>query len=129
VQLSATKRGRQPKPTELRVIEGNNGRGLGRRAVNKREPKPRLGVPPAPGHLTARARAVWRLVVDEMTLAAPKLLTRLDGGVLGLYCQATARHEQAEAAIELDIAAGKPLDRFKVLVSIKYAQQMHMAAD
>lgn len=119
------RRGPMPKPTELRVLEGR----VQHRALPKGEPKPRIGAPACPADLDAEAKKLWKVVVDELTLAAPKLLTRADGGVLAQYSRNTARWMQAEHAIDVDLQAGKPLDRFKVLVAIKYSQQMHAAAD
>ena len=47
--------GRRPKPSHLRVIQGNPGK----RAINKAEPKPRRELPRPPAHLSAEARVAW----------------------------------------------------------------------
>lgn len=61
-------RGRRPKPTNLKVIQGNPGR----RPLNPREPKPPAGAGEPPGHLSAAARQFW-----------PGMAQRLEGmGVL-----------------------------------------------
>lgn len=119
------RRGPMPKPTALRVLEGR----VQHRALPKGEPKPRIGPPPCPADLDPEAKAEWKVIVDEWMRSAPKLLTRVDGGVLAQYCQCKARWMQAERAIAVELVAGKPLDRFQVLIAIKYSQQMHLAAD
>ena len=71
-----------------------------------------------------QAKRHWQLIVKEWALAAPRLLTRVDGGILAGYCQALARYEQAELAIAEDMAKGLGLDRAKVLTASKYYQQV-----
>jgi P27 family predicted phage terminase small subunit len=83
----------RPKPTALRVIEGNRSG----RPLPKNEPKPRRGLPPAPSHLDAVARAEWERVTPE--LQAIGMLTVIDGAVLAAYCMAFSRWSEAESAI------------------------------
>lgn len=52
-------RGPAPKPTALRIIEGN----LGHRPLNQREPKPLVGEPDVPAHLSRDAKKEWRRLV------------------------------------------------------------------
>ena len=117
-----------PTPTALKVVSPKGRDRTSHRRVN-RSPTPRLGTPTMPKGLSKVARAIWRETVDELIIAAPKLITRVDGGVLAQYCQAFERWQQAEAAIQADVDAGRALDRFKVVVAVKYSLQMHMAAD
>jgi len=49
-------RGRKPTPTALKVLHGNPGR----RPLNAREPKPKVGLPPCPSSLKGTARLAWR---------------------------------------------------------------------
>lgn len=83
----------RPKPTALRVIEGNRSR----RPLPQKEPKPRLGLPPAPAHLDARAIAEWNRITPE--LHAIGVLSVIDGAVLAAYCMAYSRWAEAEEAI------------------------------
>jgi P27 family predicted phage terminase small subunit len=86
-------RGRKPKPTHLKLIQGNpSGRPL-----NKREPKPRPAVPSCPSHLDAVAKAEWRRVVP--LLAQCGLLTSIDRAALAAYCQCWARWIEAERTV------------------------------
>jgi P27 family predicted phage terminase small subunit len=72
--------GPAPKPTHLKLLDGNPGK----RALNKREPKP-TGEPIAPSFFTDAQRAVW----DEAIASAPAgLLKRLDSSVLAGWCVA-----------------------------------------
>ena len=52
--------GRRPKPTHLRLVQGNPGK----RPINKAEPQPRRELPSPPAHLSDGARVAWgRLTV------------------------------------------------------------------
>src|SRR6185312_2686519 len=48
-------RGRKPKPSALKLLAGNPGK----RALNKREPRPRREIPSPPAHLSDGARTAW----------------------------------------------------------------------
>lgn len=88
------KPGRKPKPTHLRLIEGNPGK----RPLLENEPKPRPVAPTCPAWLNTKAKKEWQRVVPE--LKALGLLTVVDGAALAGYCQAYARWREAEEAIE-----------------------------
>ena len=83
-------RGRKPKPTALKLIEGNPGK----RPINGREPKPPASVPTCPAHLSASAKAEWKRLAR--TLNEIGLLTQIDRSVLAAYCQAYGRWVEAE---------------------------------
>jgi P27 family predicted phage terminase small subunit len=80
----------RPKPTALRVIQGNPGR----RPYNEKEPKPRLGIPPCPKFLNKAARAEWRRVTP--LLHEVGLLAQIDRAALAAYCQAWGRWVETE---------------------------------
>ena len=83
-------RGRRPKPTAIRRLEGRLAtHGLGRDA-----PTPLDAVPRCPEHLAPMARAEWRRVARP--LHALGLLTSIDRAALAAYCQAYARWVAAE---------------------------------
>lgn len=88
-------RGRIPRPTKLKVIDGNPGR----RPLNKNEPQPHVSplVPPPPKFLNTDGREEWARIAPE--LHALGLLTDVDLAVLAAYCHAFARWRQAETAI------------------------------
>lgn len=88
-------RGRKPKPTKLKLIEGNPGR----RPLNQDEPKPALEAlcPDPPEHLGEVAQQEWRRVSEELHRLG--LLTRVDSTALAAYCQSYERWVQAERAI------------------------------
>lgn len=85
--------GRPPKPTHLKVLEGNPGK----RALNKHEPKPAVKVPSCPRHLVGEAKKEWRRISRE--LITLNLLTEVDRAALAAYCQAWARWVYAEERI------------------------------
>lgn len=87
-------RGRKPKPTAVKELEGNPGK----RALNKKEPKPAAGVPVCPPHLKGAARTEWNRLVAE--LSEMKLLAKADRAELALCCSAWAMYVKACGKIE-----------------------------
>ena len=84
------KRGPAPKPTKLRLVEGNRGH----KKINKREPKPVIAIPRCPAHLSADAKREWNRV--SVMLFKFGLVSRIDRANLAAYCQAWADLVQAE---------------------------------
>ncbi len=87
-------RGRKPKPTALKVVEGNPGR----RPLNGREPKPPAKMPTCPSHLSATAKTEWKRLAR--VLSDVGLLTLVDRTVLAGYCQAYGRWVEAEKKLQ-----------------------------
>ena len=88
-------RGRKPKPTHLKVLEGNPGK----RAITDDEPKPRPVTPKCPSWLMPEAKREWKRLVPE--LEALGLLTVVDGGALAACCQAYGRMAEAERFLSM----------------------------
>ena len=88
------KRGRRPKPTKLKVIQGT----ARPSRLNSAEPQVDPCLPDPPGHLSPEALQEWHRVAPE--LAACGVLTRLDRAILAAYSQAFGRWRQAENALE-----------------------------
>lgn len=86
-------KGRKPKPTRLKVIEGNPGR----RPLNAVEPRIAPAVPTPPEHLAPSALEEWHRLAP--TLARAGILTHLDRAALGAYCAAYGTFTEAEAAL------------------------------
>jgi P27 family predicted phage terminase small subunit len=87
------KRGRQPKPSVLRVLEGNPGK----RKINKTEPRPPVCVPECPEWVSADARKYWG-EVSEM-LHNLGVLTSADIIALALLVDALAQYIGAKEDI------------------------------
>lgn len=87
-------RGRRPKPTKVKIAEGNPGK----RRLNDAEPgyKPGAGSPPA--SLDRAGKAEWRRVSRLMTAAG--VLTQADRAVLTMYCSAWSRWLSALEKVE-----------------------------
>ena len=66
--------GRPPKPTVLKLIEGNRGH----RPISTDEPRPEVQIPSCPRHVKGEARKEWRRIAVE--LKGLGLLTRIDRG-------------------------------------------------
>lgn len=81
-------RGRPPKPTSLRLLEGNPGH----RPINRTEPKPPVTVPEPPRFLNAKAKRMFRQLAP--ILLEIGTLTQIDAWVLADYCDAAAEVER-----------------------------------
>jgi P27 family predicted phage terminase small subunit len=86
-------RGRKPRPTALKVLEGNPGK----RPLNRREPQPSVGAPGCPDWLPREAKAEWRRVVSELDRIG--MLKKVDRAALATYCEAWSILVAAEALI------------------------------
>ena len=85
--------GPPPKPTALKLIAGNPGK----KRLPQGEPKPMVEAPVPPKHLAAEACVEWERLAP--ILVRLKLLTKLDRAALAAYCQAWARHVEAEEQV------------------------------
>ena len=86
-------RGRKPKPTALKVLEGNPGG----RPLNVNEPKPVKKAPRCPSWLEDEAKKEWKRM--GKVLEQLGLLTEMDMAAFAGYCQAYARWKEAEEFI------------------------------
>ena len=84
--------GRKPKPTALKVLEGD--RGKGRRPFNEHEPIPPKGGVKCPSWLLPEAKKEWKRLAAS--LEAMGVLTMADLTAFAGYCQAYARWREAE---------------------------------
>jgi P27 family predicted phage terminase small subunit len=94
-------RGPAPKPTAVRVLEGN----MGRLPLNSREPKPMAGEPEMPKHLDREARKEWKRLVP--ILLGMRVLTEADGIALSILCQAYSTLIQAQHVMLKQTAAAE----------------------
>jgi P27 family predicted phage terminase small subunit len=86
-------RGRKPKPTALKELEGNPGK----RELNKNEPKPEKRAPRCPDWLNEEAKKEWRRTAKQLERLG--ILTEIDMAAFAGYCQAFARWKEAEEFI------------------------------
>jgi P27 family predicted phage terminase small subunit len=87
-------RGRKPKPSVIRALEGNPGK----RPLNDREPTPPQGVPDCPNYLDDEARAEWFRTAK--VLSDMRLLTPADRSALAAYCVVYSRWLHAEEQVK-----------------------------
>lgn len=83
-------RGRKPKPTALKILEGNPGK----RPLNENEPIPPKGIVKCPSWLEPEAKKEWKRLAPS--LEAMGVLTQVDLTAFAGYCQAYARWREAE---------------------------------
>ena len=83
-------RGRKPKPTHLKLLDGNPGK----RGINASEPQPSRRAPTCPAHLCPPAKAEWKRLATQLTIL--RILTELDRAALAAYCQSYGRWVEAE---------------------------------
>ena len=117
----------KPKPTALRLIEGNPSR----RPFNKNEPKPAPVIPKCPCHLNDAAKIEWKRTAKKLHKLG--LLTEIDGPQLALYCQAWGRWVEAEDALKKHGTivkapkTGWPMSSPYLVVANKAMEQMQRA--
>jgi hypothetical protein len=85
-------RGRRPKPTALKELEGNPGK----RPLNQREPKPDGDLYGAPEWMTDSQREGWAYAI---THAPYGLLKQLDRSMLAIWVVAEDLHREAAEKI------------------------------
>ena len=80
----------KPKPTALKILEGNPGK----RPLNTNEPKPSTQIPKCPMWLEPEAKIEW----DRMAPILSKLRVLTEADITGFigYCQSWARYVEAE---------------------------------
>jgi P27 family predicted phage terminase small subunit len=83
-------RGRKPKPTALKLIEGNPGK----RPIHGSESRPPGTQPTCPAHLSPTAKAEWKRLAQSLNRIG--LLTQADRAALAAYCQSYGRWVEAE---------------------------------
>jgi len=93
-------RGPAPKPSGLRVLEGNPAR----RPLPTNEPRPLPGEPEMPDYLDADARKEWQHLVK--ILLEMRVLTKADGTALGNLCQAISILRHAHETLQQAKKAG-----------------------
>jgi len=89
-------RGRKPKPTAVKVLEGNPGK----RALNGHEPSPRRRLPRCPAYFGLVAKAEWKHVARDLYDAG--VLTGIDHAALEGYCLAYERRVRAYRKIQAE---------------------------
>lgn len=87
-------RGRKPKPTAQKRLEGNPGK----RPLNASEPQFELGIPEPPAYLSQKAREEWARVTPELNKSG--VLAKIHQAALAAYCQWYAVFVQAAEKVE-----------------------------
>ena len=99
--------GRKPKPTELKILEGNPGK----RALPAGEPKPQPVAPTMPRGLPPLARKFWREHAPK--LEALGILTEVDGPAFAMAALHYALAREAAQAIKDEGLVGVDINGLK----------------
>lgn len=83
-------RGRRPKPTTLKVLQGNPGK----RGLNEEEPEYGAGAPPKPDWFDDYASEEWDVLTGILVPA--RVLTKGEIGVLVVACDAYSQLRQCQ---------------------------------
>ena len=114
-------RGRKPKPTALKLIEGNPGRrpirgsNRGRRGVQ----------PTCPAHLSPTAKAEWKRLAQTLNVIG--LLTQVDRAALALARPRPIGRGRAQA--HRDASAAEDARRLRPAVALARHRQQAAGAD
>lgn len=82
-------RGRKPKPTAIKILEGNPGK----RPLNRFEPAYQKKAPPCPAWLDDEAKREWRRLAR--TMESMGVLTEADMAAFAAYCDAYSKWKEA----------------------------------
>lgn len=116
--ICLAQRGRTPKPTAIKQLEGNPGK----RRLNANEPKPKAKAPSCPKWLEDDAKKEWRRLAKQMEQLG--ILTEVDMAAFAGYCQAYARWKAAEEFISKHGAIVKtPSGYWQQVPQVSIAQQ------
>jgi len=103
------KRGRRPKPTQLKILEGTH------RGPVKREPSAPVGVPPMPERLKVDQVALAKWQELSAILSGMGVLTTGDGEALATLCEVHSAEQSCllalragGATIHTDLGGVKP---------------------
>jgi len=99
--------GRKPKPTHLKILEGEKNKDR----INTSEPKPTPIAPDCPKFLKGEAKKEWHRVKSQ--LESLGLLTQIDGTAFAAYCNAFGRWVQTEKMIQKIGILTRPPDKAK----------------
>jgi P27 family predicted phage terminase small subunit len=88
-------RGRPPKPTHLKILEGNRGH---RQLDPNAEPQPAKGIMEPPAGLPPEALGVWETIVPELDRLG--LVTMVDEAAIEAACRGVATARSADLAID-----------------------------
>lgn len=88
------KPGPRPKPTALRVLEGETRPSR----LNTAQPQPGVGDPAPPEHLDADALAVWHATLEQ--LRGMQLATPADADSLAAYCEAVVQRRRCYQLVQ-----------------------------
>lgn len=81
--------GRKPKPSNLKLLEGNRGR----RPLPENEPKPQPIAPKCPTWLHKDAKKEWKRIAPQLENLG--LLTQVDMATLAGYCESWAQYKRS----------------------------------
>ena len=85
---------RTPKPTNLKVLEGNPSK----RPLPENEPKPTPVAPKRPAWLTGEGKKVWDRLAPELERLG--LLTSIDGEAFAAACQAWKDYVECQRVLK-----------------------------
>ena len=88
-------RGRKPKPTAMKELEGNPGK----HPLNTSEPKPNKKAPACPKWLEPEAKKEWRRLAKQME--AIGILTEVDMAAFAGYCQQVPQVSIAQTYLKI----------------------------
>lgn len=85
-------RGRKPKPTAIKLLDGTRAD-----RINRNEPRS-TGAPVRPTWLDREAAKEWDRIVP--ILQEMQVLSKIDGPMLAIYCQAHSDYQQARKKLK-----------------------------
>lgn len=113
--------GRNPKPTALKLVNGNPGK----RAINGQEPDPEyLNDLTPPDYLSAAAKVVWNEIAPNLRNA--RVLTKMDVPMLHTVCESIATYRKAVLKCQQlgEIGGSGSISQWEIVKSMSFKQAM-----
>lgn len=113
--------GRNPKPTALKLVNGNPGK----RAINGQEPDPEyLNDLTPPDYLSDAAKVVWNEIAPNLRTA--RVLTKMDVPMLHKVCESIATYRRAVIKCQElgEIGENGSISQWEIVKSMAFKQAM-----
>ena len=101
-------RGRKPKPTAVKVLEGNPGK----RSLNTNEPKPVKKAPRCPAWLEDEAKKEWKRMAKQMEQSIAQTYLK----IMNKFCEQFGLTPSARSRIVTDNGDDKESDAMELLL-------------
>ena len=120
-------RGRKPKPTKLKILDGSAAKNPNR--VNQFEPEPAEGSPRMPTGFDDHAKRAWKELTTQ--LSQMRVLTHADKSILELYAATYSRYRECLKHVEENGSGLTDIDEYGNVKVVRnpFSTELHKHRD